>query len=248
MAGKLKHIINENLSGILGTLAFHMLVVIIFLIIKISSTRSLMDSFILVDFEDDEKTEQEIIEKEIELDPDFEQYVADYLDAARRNIPVNVADRLNEELSTEKYVEELLDEMNDDRSEDYQRSNERLQELLEMEEGEDIIVEGEQDEEDSEPEIYQGPTNIYFSLENRYEVRLPVPVYKCEGEGIVEVQVAVDQRGRVVQVSVDNLGDSLNEICLAEAARTAALNTRFNSDFEAPVRQQGTITYHFQPQ
>ena len=248
MARKFRDIINENLSGILGTLAFHMLLVIIFLIIKISSTRSLMDSIILVDFEEDEKTEQEIIEKEIELDPDFEQYVADYLDAARRNIPVNVADRLNEELSTEKYVEELLDEMDGDRSEDYLRSNERLQELLEMEEGEDIIVEGEQDEEDTEPEIYQGPTNIYYSLENRYDVRLPVPVYKCEGEGIVEVQVVVDQRGRVVQVGVDNLGDSLNEICLTEAAKTAALSTRFNSDFEAPARQRGTITYHFQPQ
>ena len=59
-----------------------------------------------------------------------------------------------------------------------------------MEEGEDIIVDGDQDKEESEPEIYQGPTNIYYSLENRYEVRLPIPVYKCEGEGIVEVQVA----------------------------------------------------------
>jgi len=247
MAGKLKHIINENLSGILGTLAFHMLIVIIFLIIKISATHSLMDTVILIDFDEEEETEQEIIEKEIELDPDFEQYVADYLDAARRNIPVNVADRLNEELSTEKYVEELMDEMDEDRSEDYLRSNERLQELLEMEE-EDIIVEGEENEDDTEPEIYQGPTNIYYSLENRYEVRLPVPVYKCEGEGIVEVQIVVDQRGRVVQVGVDNLGDSLNEICLAEAAKAAALSTRFNSNFEAPARQRGTITYHFQPQ
>jgi len=248
MAGRLKHILNENLSGILGTLAFHMLIVIIFLIIKISATRSLMDTVILVDFEEDEETEQEIIEKEIELDPEFEQYVADYLDAARRNIPVNVADRLNEELSTEKYVEELLDEMNADRSEDYLRSNERLQELLEMEEGEDIIVEGEQDEDETEPKIYQGPTNIFYSLEKRYEIRLPVPVYKCEGEGIVEVQIVVDQRGRVVQVGVENLGDSLNEICLADAAKTAALNTRFNTDFDAPARQRGTITYHFQPQ
>jgi hypothetical protein len=245
---KLKDMITDNLSGILGTLAFHMLLLIVFLVIKISSTRSFIDSIILVDFEQDEETEQEIIEKEIELDPDFEQYVADYLDAARRNIPVNVADRLNEELSTEKYVEEVLDEMDETRSEDYLRSNQRLQELLEMEEGEDVVVAGEEDEENLESEIYQGPTNIYYSLENRYDIRLPVPVYKCEGEGIVEVQIAVDQRGQVVQVSVENMGDSMNEICLAEAARKAALNTRFNSDFEAPLRQKGTITYHFQPQ
>jgi hypothetical protein len=248
LARKFRDIIDENLSGILGTLAFHMFLIIVFLIVRISSTRSLMDNLILVDFEEDELTEQEIIEKEIEVDPEFEQYVADYLDEARRNIPVNVEERLNEELSTEKYVDDLLEEMDESRSEDYRRSNERLQELLEIEQGEDIVVEGEQDEEESEPEIYRGPTNIYYSLENRYEVRLPVPVYKCEGEGIVEVQIAVDQRGRVMQVSVDSPGGSLNEICLAEAAKTAALNTRFNSDFDAPVRQKGTITYHFQPQ
>ena len=54
-----------------------------------------------------------------------------------------------------------------------------------------------------------------------------------------------DIEGRVVQAEVDKPGDAFNEICLAEAARIAALRTRFNSDFGAPVRQQGTITYHF---
>lgn len=247
MARKFRDIIDENLSGILGTLAFHMFIIIVFLIVKISSTRSFMDNIILVDFEEDELTEQEILEREIEMDPEFEQYVADYLEEARSNIPVNVAERLNEELSTENYVDDLLDEMDDNRSEDYRRSNERLQELMEMEEG-DIQVESGDEEEEADREIYRGPTNIYYSLENRYDLRLPVPVYKCEGEGIVEVQIAVDQRGRVVQVSVDAPGESSNEICLSEAAKKAAMSTRFNSDFDAPVRQKGTITYHFQPQ
>ena len=89
------------------------------------------------------------------------------------------------------------------------------------------------------------PEHRFYELEFRYHLKLPVPVYKCEGDGIVEVKIAVDQKGRVVQAEVDKPGDEFNEICLAEAARRAALLTRFNGDFGAPVRQEGTITYHF---
>ncbi len=96
--------------------------------------------------------------------------------------------------------------------------------------------------------VFSGKTNIFYSLENRYHLRLPVPVYKCEGSGVVEVQILVDQKGYVVNAQIPDLGESTNEICLAEAAKTAAMNTRFNSNFEAPLRQQGTITYYFQPQ
>jgi len=248
MWNKLGNIINDNMTGILGTLAFHMFVIVVFLILKISSTRSLMESIIMVEFDETEQSIEEMIEREIPLDMEFEQYVADYLENASRNIPVNVAENLNEELSTEKYVEELLDDMDENRDEDWLKSEERLRELEQMEAGDDMIVEGEGEEDQNGPEIYRGPTNIYYSLENRYQVRLPVPVYKCEGSDIVEVKIIVDQDGKVLQAQVEEMGDSFNEICLAEAAQQAALRTRFNADNDSPVRQQGSITYHFQPQ
>ena len=109
-------------------------------------------------------------------------------------------------------------------------------------------MEGDEIQDDQREEPFQGPTNIFYDLEFRYHRRLPVPVYQCIGEGIVEVKIAVDQRGRVVQADVEKPGDDFNQICLAEAARKAALQTLFNADFDAPVRQQGTITYHFQLQ
>jgi len=246
MKGRIGHILNEYLIGILGTVIFHLVIVIIFLVFKIASVRNLMDAIITIDFEETELQDfpiNPVQEKDIE----FDQYVADYLESERSNIPVNVAARLDEQLSTDRFVDELTEEMSLNRSEEMLRSEERLRELQEMESEENIIAEADEPE-DKDPVVFKGKTNIYYSLENRYHMRLPVPVYKCEGFGIVEVQIFVDQKGYVVNAMVPNLGESMNDICLAEAAKIAALATKFNSNFDAPLRQQGTITYHFQPQ
>ena len=169
--------------------------------------------------------------------------MASYLEESRSNIPVNIARQLDEELSTEKFVDDLEQELDADRTDEYQDLQEKLRELEEIAE-KDLIVQGDEELEEK-PEPFKGPTNIFYDLEFRYHTRLPVPVYQCEGNGIIQVKIAVDQMGRVVQAEVEKPGDDFNEICLAEAARKAALRSQFNGDFGAPVRQQGTITYHF---
>ena len=238
---KMQEWIQENATGILGTIAFHMLLVVIFLIIKISSEKSYIDSIILFDIEDELANQQ--IEEDMP-DPEFDQRLADYLEQARSNVPVNLARNVEKEISTEKYVQELEQEMNENRPESWEEMQERLKELEEISQ-EELIMEGDKDVPPQEREPYIGPTNIYYSLENRYHLRLPVPVYKCEGSGLMEVSIVVDQTGRVVHAEVDKPGASANEICLAEAAKRAALRTRFNADYKAATRQVGTITYHF---
>jgi hypothetical protein len=246
MKGRIWHIVNENLIGILATLIFHLFLIIIFLGFKITSVQNLMDTIITIDFEETELQEFPIEpnqEKEIE----FDQYIADYMESERSNIPVNIAAKLDEQISTDRFVDELTEEMSLNRSDEMARSEERLRELQEMESDDNIIAEPVTPVE-KDPVVFKGKTNIFYSLENRYHLRLPVPVYKCEGFGFVEVQIFVDQKGFVVYAQVPNLGDSMNEICLAEAAKSAAMGTKFNSNFDAPLRQQGTITYHFQSQ
>lgn len=236
---KMQEWMQENATGILGTLAFHMLLAVIFLIIKISSERTYLDSIILFDIE--EEVAEDRIEEDMP-DPVFDQRMADYLEQASSNVPVNLARNVEEEISTEKYVEELEQEMNDKRPESWEEMQERLKELEEISQ-EELIMEAENKDPKQETEPYAGPTNIYYSLENRRHWRLPVPVYKCEGSGLIEVSIVVDQRGRVVQAEVDQQG--AGNSCLAEAAKTAALRTRFNTDYQAASRQAGTITYHF---
>jgi hypothetical protein len=231
----------ENATGILGTIAFHMLLAIVFLMIKISSERSYLDSIILFDI--DEETAEEQLSEDIP-DTEFEQRLADYLEQARSNVPVNLARNVEEELSTEKYVRELEQELNENRPESWEEMQERLKELEEISR-EELIMEAEDETKPEEREPYTGPTNIYYALENRHHRRLPVPVYKCQGSGMVEVGIVVDQKGRVVHAEIKQSGSGATETCLAEAAREAALRTRFNTDYQADNRQVGSITYHF---
>jgi hypothetical protein len=246
MKSRIWHIVNEHLIGILATIIFHLVLIIIFLIFKITSVQNLMDTIITVDFEEPELKEIPI-EPITEKETGFDEYLADYFESKRSNIPINIATKLDEQISTDRFVNELTEEISSNRSDEMIKSEEKLRELQEMESEDNIVAETDTPVEKN-PIVFKGKTNIYYSLENRYYLQLPVPVYKCEGFGIVEVQIFVDQKGYVVNTQVPNLGDSGNEICLAEAAKIAAMGTRFNSDFSAPLRQQGTITYHFQPQ
>jgi len=246
MMGWIRNKISDNLIGILATVIFHMVLAIIFLTFKITSVQNLIENIIMIDIEEPRISEL-IVEPLSEQDIKFDQYVAEYLESERSNVPVNLARAVEEKISTDRFVDELTEELSQNRSEEMIKSEERLRELEEMESTENIVAESSESD-NTKPVVFSGKTNIFYSLENRYHIRLPVPVYKCEGFGVVEVQILVDQKGYVVNVQVPNMGDSMNEICLAEAAKTAAMSTRFNTDFGAALRQQGTITYHFQPQ
>jgi hypothetical protein len=232
--------IRENAAGILGTIAFHLVLILIFLVIKISTEKKRMEELIVVDFDQTQVKDQPEPESP---DPEFEEKLARYLAEPRSNVPVNLARQIDRELSTENYVEELEQDLDANRPGEWQETQERLKELEDMQK-EELIMDGEETKQEP-PVPYEGPTNIYYELKNRYHLRLPVPVYKCEGAGLVEVKIAVDQRGRVVQAETDKPGDTANEICLAEAALSAAYGTRFNADYNAPVRQIGSITYYF---
>ena len=242
---RVKQKIQENATGILGTIAFHLVLILIFLAVRISTEKSRLEDLIVVDF--DESPEPDRPETEMKnTDPEFEQKLAQYLAEPRSNIPVNLARQIDRQLSTKDYVKEIEKDLDANRSEEYKETQEKLRELEQIRK-EDLIAEGS-DTTTSEPVPYEGPTNIFYTLKGRTGLDLPVPVYKCEGGGMVEVKIAVDQRGRVVQAETDKPGDSANEICLVQAALKAAYGSLFNTDYSAPARQLGTITYHFVPQ
>jgi hypothetical protein len=246
MIGRVRKIFNDRLISILVTIIFHMVIVIIFLTLKVTSIQNLIDNIIMIDIEEPRVSEL-IINPPSAEDARFDQYLAEYLESERSNVPVNIAAKIDEQISTNHFVDEVEDEMSLNRSEEMIKNQERLRELQEMESENAVIAEGDSSKV-SKPQVFNGKTNIFYSLKDRYHLRLPVPVYKCEGSGIVEVRILVDQKGFVVSVQIPDLGNSMNEICLAEAAKTAALNTRFNINYGAPARQEGTITYYFQPQ
>lgn len=78
--------------------------------------------------------------------------------------------------------------------------------------------------------------------------RLYKPSYDAQVEGKVVVSIKVDQYGNVTEANAGASGTTITDRNLWNAARTAAMKTKFNSSASAPVIQEGTITYIFKLQ
>ena len=74
---------------------------------------------------------------------------------------------------------------------------------------------------------------------------LPKPGYDIQSEGKVVVKIIVDQYGTVTTAVPGAPGTTINDKTLWNEARKAALGAHFNRSGDAPVAQEGTITYIF---
>lgn len=74
---------------------------------------------------------------------------------------------------------------------------------------------------------------------------IPVPNYPVQESGIVVVAVKVNQYGKVVEAKPGAPGTTTSNSTLWAEARKAAMKTVFNQAADAPVLQDGTITYKF---
>ena len=74
---------------------------------------------------------------------------------------------------------------------------------------------------------------------------LPKPSYGTQAQGIVVVQVKIDQYGEVKEAIPGAEGTTVTDKNLWNAARSAAMKAHFNMDANAPALQTGTITYIF---
>ncbi len=232
-------LLSDNINGILGTILFHLVLVLLFLLVKVGDVRRKQMEYYPIEFEEELVDIEEII-KEIES---MRAEMPALDEAARRNIALNVADKINDQISTEKYIEELKEELGIENLEQY------LDRSLPDDENISYSEEQETDgaEEPDSDEEYSGPTNVTYFLENRFKKYLPIPVYTCKGGGLVKINIIVDQKGKVISTSVSKESDTREE-CLLETALKYAVRTRFNTDFNAEARQEGYIMYQFIPQ
>lgn len=232
----------EEKAGLYLTLAFHLILLIIFLAYSIHRTISQETSFVL-DF-----TKQEELEKEQKLQ-EFKKSVSAELDEmlaqAQKNTPRNVAVD-----ASSRSGANLKDDRSKNPSEVYEEAR-RLQEKLdasrreveEASDSEDNISLNKKDEKLSN-ESYVGPSVLSYRLDGRKGQSLPIPAYKCVGGGDVTVAIVVNRKGYVVATKViEEVSSSDN--CLQEYAKKAAKRSRFTASVSAPERQAGEIVYRF---
>ena len=173
----------------------------------------------------------------------------------RRNIAVNNAmkneqetdpyDYSDIEKGDDAYKEQLVRDAISDK--EYDKIFER--EDISLEENSDDIVEEKQEDnldEIDKPSNFQGATYINFFLKNRYKMKIPVPTYRCESSGKVIVNITVNRDGRVVAHKISE--DSSLDECLRASAIRSVKSSKFNQNYDAPLKQRGSITYIFEAQ
>ncbi|UCG28843.1 MAG: hypothetical protein JSV24_05645 [Bacteroidales bacterium] len=240
----MKSFVERHIYGILGTIIVHLILAILFMLIKLSATYRIQQDAIIIDFESVPE-EQEVIEVEV---PDrFAEMMED--EGFWRNIAANLANPSEEEFDIEEYIEQIKNELleSGEISEDnyLDEMRRRLEESMEagltefMDTTEQELTSAEM------ASSYSGPTRIYYNLPGRTHRLLPLPIYKCEGDGKVVLEITVDQKGIVLSAQVIEDESSTDDFCLHDMATDAASRSRFNIDLTAPSRQKGTLTYHF---
>lgn len=236
--------------GILGTVIIYLIAGIIFMSFKLGSLdRKMADDFTVEFIQVDEPEDQQ---KLIRL-PSTEIERILQGDEEMLNIARNLANRPDVKVDAADYIDMVKNELIRDGKlgpdnyidEQKQMRDQEGDENLAMNEETEQQKENDPTESQKMASNYQGPTRIYYELAGRIHTYLPIPIYKCQGSGVIVLSIEVNPKGIVEEAKVIGNKSTSEDICLVEAAVSAALISRFNADINAQKLQSGTLTYHF---
>ncbi len=235
----LKETYKNNIYGVMGTLVFHILLVLSFLVADIDKKGQIKEEPIIIEFPEEvfEEIEEETVQEEENSNTPSNNQV-------QPNKRTNKAS--NMDLSNDRFFDDdYLKELESARKLVADVSDQLNKKSINIEDIKMPVETTERMDPDSiKNVIYSGESNIRYFLENRYHVSLPKPIYLAQGGGEVVVDIAVNRRGVVVKSQAQK-NASVNDSQIYRYAQLAASNTLFNADNSAPELQKGTIVYVF---
>ncbi len=229
----------------MGTLIFHILLFSFFLLADVNRKGEVREEELVIEFPEMLLPEQEIIEEiqERQEGEPLTNQASSGLEQTQSNRTTVASNRMaqNDEFFDEDYLREveaakqLVSDVN----------NQLSKEKVNLDDIEMPVQTTEgMDPESIENVVYTGESNIVYYLENRYHVRLPIPVYLAQSGGLIVVDIAVNRQGRVVEAE-PRKNSNVRDEQLYLYAKAAATRTVFNADPDAPNPQRGTIHYTF---
>lgn len=240
-----RNFFRENLVALLYTLIFHLVILITLVLVRVEGLKKDQELGIRLEYE--EKSVDEILqEEEVTLPKEWLQQVMKEREmASNRAVNLNAENQLTEDISTDEYVQELLKQIEEARN---QEDREKLEELQAILASADYVPPQPDSDQHSKGE-YTGPTTITYEFMDepvqRKEVHLTIPVYRCQGSGVVSVLVEVGREGSVLHAEVEEPILGNDRTCFAEAALNAARSSSFRIELNGPERQRARITYTF---
>lgn len=254
--------ITDHRNGIIGTLLFHGIVVVLLIFLGFTTEYPLpAEEGIMINFgntdegsgfvepENNAETDnQELVNnsnpseasssKDVQLTQDFE----DAPDVVKT--PEKKSEKTQEEIERERKEKERQELESDVSNTDFNNSNNNNNSSSQG----DGNKTGNQGDLDGDPNTNgngQGSKGISYSLGGRKANSLPKPIYNSNQDGTVVVEITVDPNGNVLTANPGMPGSSTNNKALLQAAKDAALKTKFNKKNNAPDKQIGFITYKF---
>ena len=238
-----------KIAGILGTIIVHLLGGILFMSLKLSSLYHEKSSEFLVEFQPDRKfLEEDVVELPRTLEELFEN------DDRFRDIVRNIANEDVADIDPMEYQDRVKEELIAAGKLDEENFIDEQKNLPdEIDPGETALEDNAEVPDSIADELtsnelaamYQGPTRVFYFLENRHHLQLPLPIYKCENAGTVVLDIVVERNGSISSWSINEEESTTNDACLIEAASGTLKRTVFNPDRDAPKKQSGTISYQF---
>ena len=221
------------LTGLMGTIAFHLIILVIFLTLKLGKVKNEHQEALLIEF-----TEQEYksIEQIIEEEKPKAEITEKLSNQTLSNIASNTAEKMNEKISTEKYIEEVMKELG------MEEINPQHDNTISEEEISAIKKDNKEKKKEKATTNF-GKTRITYNVPGRKGKHIERPIYRCQGGGTVIVKIQVDQAGFVTNTVIES--SSTSEECVIQMAIQSAKNSTFNSDYNAAKKVDGTISYTF---
>jgi TonB family protein len=223
----------------MGTLAFHVFLVGIFLLAEMNLKREMVEEAIFIEIPIEMLKEDPVTEEQ-----QLEQMTS--VPSSRSNLPSAGGTLPQQAARRESFFDESYQKEIDDAKRLVSDVNQQLsKEIPDLSK----IKMPEQVTDGMEPDsikniIYTGDSNIEYILDNRYHLRLPIPIYLTKGGGTVIVDIAVNRQGRVVSAN-PRRNSSIADEQIYLYAVAAAQRTQFNADNTAANPQHGTIRYTF---
>ncbi len=241
-----------KIIGILGTVIFHLIAAICFMLLQIRTLNIDLSNEFVIEFAEASPENLQDKENLIELPTAGIEQVLEG-DEELLNIARNLANKPEVQIDPEDYIDKVKEELIESGKLGADNYIDEWKRLKEAARDENLAFENRDNEsEDEVPEEsevmaanYQGPTRIYYNMENRNHTYLPIPIYKCEGSGKVVLAIMVNQQGIVEEALIIETESTTTDPCLEETAVKTALISRFNPDIHSPKIQAGTLTYHF---
>lgn len=239
----IKELYRKNVYGVMGTLIFHILLVAGFWVADLNLNAKIeKEEAILLDFTMPEEKKEA---HEAEIERQQQKNIAS--DQSMKNMQQSASNRaVNDALKDDKFFNESYKRDIDEAKNMVADVNKQLSKkipAIKKYEMPEATTDG-QDPDSIKNVIYSGKSNIHYFLENRFHVRLPIPVYLAKSGGEIKVDIQVDRFGRVIKAEA-KLSKNSSDPLLKEYATQAAERTVFNADTKAPAIQKGSITYMF---